>query len=151
MIIKDFITKNLIVGDVSDSVYTISKLMKDNDIGFVPISDNKRIVGVITDRDIVVRCVSNNDINSSIINYISKNIISVDANSSIPSVLKVMRKYKIKRVLVTSDNKVIGVISISDMLNIEGFNNLVLESIKSIFSVGANIHKYETEIDEFYL
>lgn len=151
MIIKDFITKNLIVGDVSDSVYTISKLMKDNDIGFVPISDNKRIVGVITDRDIVVRCVSNNDINSSIINYISKNIISVDANSSVPSVLKVMRKYKIKRVLVTSDNKVIGVISISDMLNIEGFNNLVLESIKSIFSVGANIHKYETEIDEFYL
>lgn len=151
MIIKDFITKNLIVGDVSDSVYTISKLMKDNDIGFVPISDNKRIVGVITDRDIVVRCVSNNDINSSIINYISKNIISVDANSSVPSVLKVMRKYKIKRVLVTSDNKVIGVISISDMLNIDGFNNLVLESIKSIFSVGANIHKYETEIDEFYL
>lgn len=151
MIIKDFITKNLIVGDVSDSVYTISKLMKDNDIGFVPISDNNRIVGVITDRDIVVRCVSNNDINSSIINYISKNIISVDANSSVPSVLKVMRKYKIKRVLVTLDNKVIGVISISDMLNIEGFNNLVLESIKSIFSVGANIHKYETEIDEFYL
>lgn len=61
-----------------------------------------------------------------------------------------MKKYRVKRVLVTDDNHVLGVVSISDLLNCN-MDDEVLSCIKEIFEVGPNIHKYETEIDEFYL
>ena len=62
-----------------------------------------------------------------------------------------MKKYRIKRIIVTDNNKVIGVVSISDILNIDEFNEEVFNTIKSIWKIGPNIHKYESEVGEFYL
>lgn len=146
----DVMSKKIIVCFVTDGVVKISSIMKDNDIGFVPIVDGNKVVGVITDRDIVTKIVSNNDIDADITNYMTKDIISVPSSSSISDALDMMRKYKIKRLLVTDDDKVIGIVSISDILFCD-VDDKLLNSIKEIFEVGPNIHKYETEIDEFYL
>lgn len=146
----DIMSKNIIVGNVFDDIVKIAAIMKDNDIGFVPIVSDKRIVGIITDRDIVVKIISNNDFKTDISNYMTKDIISVPSTSSISQVLDVMKKYKVKRLLVTDGDIVCGVVSISDILNCK-IDAELLSSIKEIWEVGPNIHKYETEIDEFYL
>ncbi len=148
MNLSDIMSKKIIVGNIDDDIYSIASLMKENDIGFVPIVRDNIIVGVITDRDIVVKIVSNKD--SSISNYMTKDIVDVSISSSLSDVLSIMRRYKVKRVLVTDNNRVLGIVSISDLLNCE-IDNEVLSCIKEIFEVGPNIHKYETEIDEFYL
>lgn len=150
MKLSDIMCKNLIVGSVDDGIYEIASLMKENDIGFVPIARDDKIVGVITDRDIVVKIISNHDYNSNINNYMTKDIIDVSIDSDLIDVLSIMKKYRVKRVLVTDNDKVLGVVSISDFLNCE-IDNEVLSCIKEVFEVGPNIHKYETEIDEFYL
>lgn len=146
----DIMSKSIIVGNVNDDIVKIASIMKDNDIGFVPIVDDKKIVGIITDRDIVVKIISNGDFSADVSNYITKDIVSVSSSSSISDVLGVMKKYKVKRVLVTEDNIVCGVVSISDIFNSDVDKDL-LSSIKEIWEVGPNIHKYETQIDEFYL
>ena len=150
MLLSDIMCKSIIACSVSDDIIKVSNVMKTNDIGFVPIYDDKKIVGVITDRDIVVKVVSNGDFNCDISNYMSKDIISVPVDSDISSVLDVMKKYKVKRLLVTTNNNVCGIVSLSDILNCD-LDDEVLNSIKEIFEVGPNIHKYESEIDEFYL
>ena len=146
----DIMSKNIIVGSASDGIYEIASIMKENDIGFLPIARDDKIVGVITDRDIVVKIISNHDYNSNITNYMTKDIVDVSIDSSLSDVLNIMKKYRVKRVLVTDDNHVLGVVSISDLLNCN-MDDEVLSCIKEIFEVGPNIHKYETEIDEFYL
>lgn len=151
MSLKNIITKNIIVGRINDDIVKISNIMKENDIGFVPICDDTKIVGVITDRDIVVNVVSNNDIDGDITNYMTKDIISVNVNSNVEDVLKVMRENKIKRVIVEDDKKIVGILSISDIINFNCCDDLILDSIKDIWRIGPNDHKYETEIDEFYL
>lgn len=150
MSLYDIMSKNIIVGSVDDGIYEIASIMKENDIGFVPIARDDKIVGVITDRDIVVKIISNHDYNSNITNYMTKDIVDVSINSSLSDVLNIMKKYRVKRVLVTDDNHVLGVVSISDLLNCN-MDDEVFSCIKEIFEVGPNIHKYETEIDEFYL
>lgn len=150
MSLYDIMSKNIIVGSVDDGIYEIASIMKENDIGFVPIARDDKIVGVITDRDIVVKIISNHDYNSNITNYMTKDIVDVSIDSSLSDVLNIMKKYRVKRVLVTDDNHVLGVVSISDLLNCN-MDDEVLSCIKEIFEVGPNIHKYETEIDEFYL
>lgn len=146
--LEKIMCRNIVVGRVNDDLYNVCKVMKENDIGFLPIVDKDKVVGVITDRDIVVNFISNNDDTSFISNYMNRDIISVDINDSVDDVLDLMGTNRVKRVLVTSDGKVVGVISISDLLDCSGD---VLDTIKKIFKVGPNKHFYETEIDEFYL
>lgn len=151
MKLNDIINKNLIVCDVDDNISSVSDKMRDNDIGFIPVVDNGHIVGVITDRDIACRIFSNNDVDCNIVNYMSRDIVSVDINDDILSVLNKMKKYRIKRILVSDCNKVVGVLSISDLIVIDDYNDEVFETIKSIWKVGPNVHKHESEIDEVYL
>ena len=77
MSLSDIMSKHIIVGSVDDGIYEIASIMKENDIGFVPIARDDKIVGVITDRDIVVKIISNHDYNSDITNYMTKDIVDV--------------------------------------------------------------------------
>ena len=70
---------------------------------------------------------------------------------TIDDVLNEMANHRIKRVLITDDKKVIGVCSISDLLTLNDYNDRIYETIKCIYTIGPNKHKYETEIDEFYI
>ena len=148
MEIKDLMSKNLIIGKSTDNITKISELMKKYDIGFIPISKNKKIIGVITDRDIIVKGLASCAKGSAKVeDYISKNVFSCSIDDSIDDVLSCMREHKIKRVIISDNNKIVGVISISDLLNEEGIHN----TISSIYEINRNSDYYPTEIDEFYL
>lgn len=151
MNLYDIINKNLVVCSISDDLSIISSKMRNNDVGFIPVVDKDKIVGVITDRDIACRIFENNDADSHITDYMSRNVVSVDVDSDISSVLDIMKSHKIKRVLITDNRKVIGICSISDLLILDDYKDEIYGMIKSIYSIGPNKHKYETEIDEFYL
>ena len=144
-IMKDIMCSKIIVLDVNTSLEEIAKTMKKYDIGFIPISENNKIIGVITDRDIVVKILANKD--NKLKGYLSKPI-SIDINSNINKVLDVMKKNKIKRVLVTENNKLIGIISLSDIIS---KNIDIKETIKEIYSIKKNDDDYETKVDDFIL
>lgn len=146
---KDIMTSSLIVVDKNTDIFKIAKIMKEKDIGFIPVSDNKKIIGVITDRDIVVKVLANND--TKINNYISKNIITCNIDDYMDDILLKMSENKIKRILVIDDKKVVGVISISDILNTSYNNTDKIISIQSIWSISSNDQSRDLEVDEFYL
>jgi CBS domain-containing protein len=56
--VRDIMTKEVEIRSLLDSAYEFSLKMKDENVGTIPIIDNERIVGMITDRDIVLRCVA---------------------------------------------------------------------------------------------
>lgn len=146
---KDIMNDSLIVVDIDADIYEVSNKMKENDIGFIPVFDNKKIIGVITDRDIVVKVISNKD--TKIKNYISKNIITCNIDDNIETILFKLSENKIKRILVEDNKKVIGVISLSDILNIDYDNYDKLISIQSIWTITTNDQSRNLEVDEFYL
>lgn len=146
---KDIMTNSMIVVDKNRDIFDIAKIMKENDIGFVPVSDKQKIIGVITDRDIVVKVLANKD--TKICNYITKDIITCNINDNIDTILKIMAESKVKRLLVIDDKKVVGIISLSDILNINCSNQDKIISIQSIWSISKNDQSHNLEIDEFYL
>lgn len=147
MKIKDIMSKNIISCKSNSTINDISKLMKKYNIGFIPIIDDT-IKGVITDRDIVVKCIYNND--SIIKSYISKKIICIDEQDNIGNALLLMKKYKVQRLIVTKEKEIVGVLSLSDILN-HSDNNKLIETIKSIYELKDNSLNNCAEIDEFYL
>ncbi len=146
---KDIMTTSVIVVDKEIDIFDIAKIMKENDIGFIPVSDKQKIIGVITDRDIVVKVLANKD--TKIYNYITKDIITCNIDDNIDTILTIMAESKVKRLLVIDDKKMVGIISLSDIINIDCSNQDKLISIQSIWSISKNDQSHNLEIDEFYL
>ena len=145
-------TKKIIVGNIDNSITEISNLMKKYDIGFLPIVDNNKVKGVITDRDIIIEALTNtNDLNKTIENYITTNIITADINKSIDDVLNIMGENKIKRIIINDNDKMVGIISLSDVINSKYNSDLIIKTLQKINEIKNNKDNYKTEIDEFYL
>lgn len=152
MKVKDIMSKNLIICSSDINVINISNIMKKYNIGFIPIEKKKKIIGVITDRDIVINIISNKvNNNSSIESYVNSNIIHIEENSSIDKCLNIMKENKVKRLIVVNKEKIVGVISLSDILNCYDDLDKVTEVAKVIWSTTKSDDNYKTEIDEFYL
>lgn len=145
--IEKIMNKNLIILNDS-SLEDIAKAMKRYDVGMVIIKENNKIKGIITDRDIVTKILANKD--NKIKEYLTTNLVSIDINSDINEAIDLMKKHKIKRLLVKKNNKLVGVLSLSDLLNTVD-NNILIETYKTIFSINRNTDKYLTDIDEFEL
>ena len=150
IMIKDIMSKKIIFSNIDSSIKDVSNLMKENNIGFIPIKDKNEYVGVITDRDICLSIPTLKTINDCIKSYISNNIVCIGVNDNIEDALKLMGKYKVKRLLVKEKDNTIGVLSLSDILNYTNNNNLI-DTYKSIFYIHDNHKEFTPEVDEFYL
>lgn len=150
IMIKDIMSKKIIFSNIDSSIKDVSNLMKKNNIGFIPVKDNNKYVGVITDRDICLSIPTLKSINDSIKSYISNNIVSIEVNDTIRNALKLMGKYKVKRLLVKEKDNTVGVLSLSDILNYTNSNNLI-DTYKNIFYIKDNRKEFTSEVDEFYL
>lgn len=152
MNIENVMTKNLIIGSITNTLSEIATIMKKYDIGFLPISNQNKIIGVITDRDIIVNAISNNSNQNDIIDkYIVKNIISIEQNKSIEDAIELMGNKRIRRLIVTDKNKITGILTLADIIKLNEYQDLIIKNLKKIFEINRNDDLFKTEIDEFYL
>lgn len=146
--IEKIMNKNLIILDSDSSLENIATAMKKYDVGMVIIKNKNKIKGLITDRDIVTKILANKD--NKIKEYLTTNLVSIDINNDIKDAIDLMKKHKIKRLLVKKDNKLVGILSLSDLFNAVD-NETLIEAYKTIFSINRNTDKYLTDINEFEL
>lgn len=150
MKVHECMSHYLIYGHIDDNIYEVAQKMKKYDIGFLPIMDGKKVVGIITDRDIVVKIIVNHD-EKNIKDYLSKGIISIDETDDIEKALDFMCEHKVKRLLVTNNHIITGVLSLSDLIHHSTSIKKILNTVSSIFTINQNKEERKTEIDEFYL
>jgi CBS domain-containing protein len=100
------------------SLVEAAKKMRDNDIGDVLIIEpDGRLLGIVTDRDIVVRGIANErEARSTTVSDVcSPDLVAVDADEDADRAVQMMRQRAIRRVPVMDDGQVVGVVSIGDM------------------------------------
>lgn len=148
MTIEKIMNHGIVAVEKNTALEEVAKIMKEQDIGMVLIYEEKKIIGLLTDRDIVVKILANGD--NKIKEYYSKNIITIDKNENVQNALYKMIKHKIKRLVVTDKNKVVGIISLSDLLTIIN-DEQISSTYKGIWQINRNTDKYFTKIDEFEL
>jgi len=120
MKVQDVMTEEVVFCSVHDNLNRAAKIMQQTDCGVVPIvDDEKRVVGIITDRDICLAVSSLNQLPSNIKvhGFTERKIVGCKLSEDVKNVLKKMRKNQIKRLPVTSQNgEILGIISVTDIL-----------------------------------
>lgn len=139
MKLYDMMSKDVQSIKTSDSVKKAARLMKDHDIGILPVlNDDGEIVGALTDRDIACRVVADgtNPDTAHVGDFMSKHIKTCDKNQTIEDAANCMKSQKLQRVFVVSGDKskLAGVVSMQDIVKAAPDKKLVHDTLDAIYA-----------------
>lgn len=121
MIVKDVMSSHVATVNEQDTVSNAAEIMCRHDIGVLPVMKNgNKLVGMLTDRDIVLRCVADkrDQENCKVGEIMTSTTLSIDPNKSLAEALQMMSNHQVKRLAVTEDGKLSGIVSLSDIARI---------------------------------
>lgn len=117
--IRDLMTRNPTTVSDRDSIRHVARIMKDQDTGVVPVCDDgNKIIGLVTDRDIVVRLIADgkDPLNAHVNEVMTKSVRKVHEDATVDDVLSLMSSSEIRRVPVVNKNdELVGIVSIGDI------------------------------------
>jgi CBS domain-containing protein len=117
MKLKDILTKNPQVISPDAMICEAGRLMKQYDIGMLPVCDGERLVGAITDRDLAVRAVADghDPLKTNVKDVMTAGICWCFEEQSLEEVAKLMEEKQIRRIAVLNRNKrLVGIASLGD-------------------------------------
>lgn len=116
--IREVMTSNPRTIAPSSTVEEAAKLMRDEDVGPIPIVDKGTVAGILTDRDIVLRVVAEGRDPSSTTaaDVASRDLVTVDPEQTLDEALRLMAKHQVRRLPVCEeDGKLVGIVAQADI------------------------------------
>jgi CBS domain-containing protein len=133
MNIRDVMTPNPRTVSPNDSIQSAARIMRDEDTGVVPVVDNGKPVGVITDRDIVIRAVAEDGkLNRPIREIVTTEVVAVHPDMSVQEATELMSEYQVRRLPVIDNDRLVGIVSIGDIAVKEGKDGRVGDALQHI-------------------
>ena len=118
MLIRDVMTEQVLTAHPEASIFEIARLMRDQDIGAVPVAENGRLIGMVTDRDIVVRALADTHFKfgTRARSVMSERMLYCFADQNVDDVLDNMGEMQVRRMpVVDRDKRLVGMVSIGDL------------------------------------
>ena len=115
--VRAVMTRDPVCLDAGAPVLEAARKMREEHIGNVVITRDGRAYGILTDRDIVVRCLAEREDTSKCNcgEVCSKDIVAADPSDSVEHAIALMREHAVRRLIVTEDQCPIGIVSIGDL------------------------------------
>ena len=140
MKISEVMTPNPRSVQPADSLQAAARIMRDEDTGVVPVVENGRVTGVVTDRDIVIRAVADGDFQSKVSDICSDDVVTCSAEMSTADVAELMSEHQVRRIpVVDGDERLVGIVSLGDLAVKEGRDSRMGETLEQI-SEGVKRH-----------
>lgn len=134
MNVKDVMTNKIYAALPNASIAEVAKKMKELNVGSIPVCNQQsQPLGIITDRDIVVRCVAqNSEDNATASEVMSKGLVSVTPDTHIHEAARIMGENQVRRLPVVENGKMIGMVSIGDLAVRNDYENEAGEALSNI-------------------
>ena len=116
--IQKIMTTNPSTIEPKQSVVEAAQIMKQEDAGVVPVTENGRLTGMVTDRDIAIRVVAEGkDPQSTTVGEIaSTNLVTLDPQQDLDEALRLMAQHQVRRLpVVEEDGRLVGVVAQADI------------------------------------
>lgn len=118
MLIREMMESRVEVVAPDQTLAEAAKLMRDEDIGSLPVVEDAKLIGMITDRDIVVRCVADgaDPKTTSVREAASPEVVHCVADQSVEDASRIMAAAKIRRLpVIDNDRKLVGIVALGDI------------------------------------
>ena len=115
--VRDAMTENPRSIGASASVVEAARLMREQHVGSLPITDDEQLVGMITDRDITTRVVAEaaDPQKTSVEEIYSRELISVEPDKDLEEALQLMASYQVRRLPVVENGRLVGIVAQADI------------------------------------
>ena len=116
--IREIMTSNPSTVEPNKTVVEAARIMKQEDAGVVPVTENGRLTGMVTDRDIAIRVVAEGkDPQSTTVREVaSTDLVTIDPQQDLDEALRLMAKHQIRRLpVVEEDGRLVGVVAQADV------------------------------------
>lgn len=115
MKLQEVMTKETFSCKPDDSIQEIAKAMKEHDIGSLPIVDNDKVIGIVTDRDIVLEAIAENKTDATAKDIMTDNPITGTPDMDIEDASITMAEYQIRRLPIVDNDQLVGYVAIGDL------------------------------------
>lgn len=122
MKVKEIMTKNVKCAKTTTTINEVLELMRANDISFVPVLEGTKLVGIVTDKDIILNELKFSDemqeefFSKAVSTIMSKEVIKINENTLEKEVYQIMKEKRKRRMpVVDEENNLTGIVSLIDL------------------------------------
>ncbi len=117
ILVQDIMTRALITVNLATTALQVAKMMQQGGIGAILVQDNGNPTGIVTDRDFATRITANNlSFDTPVEKIMSSPLISINHDEPISVAAERMTSKKIRKLAVTENGKVVGIITSTDLV-----------------------------------
>jgi CBS domain-containing protein len=117
ILVQDIMTRALITVNLSTTALQVAKMMEQGGIGAILVQNNSNPVGIVTDRDFATKIAANNlSFDTPVEKIMSSPLISINHNEPISAAAERMTSKKIRKLAVTENGKIVGIITSTDLV-----------------------------------
>ncbi|MEU6357548.1 CBS domain-containing protein [Streptomyces sp. NPDC047072] len=114
--VSDIMTAAPVTVEPQTSVTAVARIMRDQDLGAVLVTDGDRLRGLVTDRDLVVRSLAEggDPEETTVAGACSDDLVTVGPEDDLDRAIALMREHSVRRIPVVEDGRPVGVVSLGD-------------------------------------
>jgi CBS domain-containing protein len=113
--LRDIMSRHVVSLNTTDTVEKAAQLMKDYNIGSIPICSGSSVVGIVTDRDITLRAVASGQSNRQLKDIITPNPVVGTPDMDVHEAVRIMSEKQIRRLPVVENNSLVGMVALGDI------------------------------------
>ena len=116
-LVRDIMTTQVQSVTPQTDLITVARYMRDLNVGSLPIVENDRLLGIITDRDIVIRAVAEgrNPQTEQVLQHLTPNPMTIHSEASVNDAADLMAREQIRRLPVVDEGKLVGWLALGDV------------------------------------
>jgi CBS domain-containing protein len=119
MQVQEIMSKNVHIAEPNMTIRDVARRMRADNVGSLPVGENDRLIGMVTDRDIVVRAVAEERSpgNTTVREVMSEGLCYCFADDEIEQAAQVMAQHQVRRLPVINrdDKRLVGVVALADL------------------------------------
>ncbi len=134
MKIREIMTTEVASARPDSTLQEIAAMMRDEDVGVVPILESGELTGIVTDRDIIVRCIAEGKDPGEVTaaDAITEGLETVSPDTDVREASRIMAERQIRRLPVVEDGSLLGMVSLGDIAVKHGDERLAGEALQEV-------------------
>jgi predicted transcriptional regulator len=127
-------TTDIASAELDTTLEEVAQMMKDEDVGAIPVVDEDELVGIVTDRDIVIRCIAEgkDPAETHVEDVLTEELHTIHPDADAAEAARLMAEKQIRRLPVVEDGELLGVISIGDIAVKQSDDQITGEALQEV-------------------